>query len=287
MGIYSPSNPPKGFYIYAYLRIDGSPYYIGKGKAKRAWKPHSIQIPQDNTRIIIMESELSEIGALALERRYILWYGRKDNGTGMLRNMSDGGDGPGSGRVPWNKAVTGKDNAQYGQKAWNKGIPMTPEAKKKMMEANAGKPNPMDNPIHRAKQKAAIRAASNTPESKAKRSAAALKRWANQKANSTSQSCTVYREGFGVGDKAIGLAVQDTTLAHLDIQCGVTRTTIAHLETFVTHTEFNEATDRNIGIFRSATRGIITSEIPTKIKCQHEILLVVWVVDVLIVNWLA
>lgn len=129
------------YYTYAYLREDRTPYYIGKGKGTRIYsKQKNIKLPKDKSRIIFLKQNLTEEEAFKHEIYMISIFGRKNLGTGILRNKTNGGDGS-SGRVMseecrliLSESRKGKNNPAYGKS-------FSEETKRKMSEA---KKNPSE-----------------------------------------------------------------------------------------------------------------------------------------------
>jgi NUMOD3 motif len=82
------------FYAYLWLREDGTPYYAGKGCENRAFvqENHYCPLPKSRDRVLIF-ARASETEAFETEAELIRNWGRKDLGTGVLRNLTDGGDG--------------------------------------------------------------------------------------------------------------------------------------------------------------------------------------------------
>ena len=106
------------YYTYAYLREDGTPYYIGKGKGKRINQKcrRLFNLPPKGRRIFLKQN-LTEEEAFRHEKYMIAVFGRKDLGTGILRNFTNGGEGA-------------------------SGIKCSEQSRKKMSEAKRGKTLP-------------------------------------------------------------------------------------------------------------------------------------------------
>jgi hypothetical protein len=120
------------YYTYAYLREDRTPYYIGKGKEDRIYsKQKNIKPPKDKSRIIFLKQNLTEEEAFKHEKYMIAVFGRKDLGTGILHNRTDGGEGS-SGCIPSEETKRKLSEA-------NKGHTVSKETRKKISEASKGK----------------------------------------------------------------------------------------------------------------------------------------------------
>ena len=97
----------KKYYTYAYLREDGTPYYIGKGTKDRAYKDDGRCCARPSKdKILILKRNLTEEHAYIHEIYMIYHYGRKLDG-GILYNINLGGE-----QTPNHK----------GKKYWTNGI---------------------------------------------------------------------------------------------------------------------------------------------------------------------
>ena len=131
------------FYTYLWLREDGTPYYVGKGKGNRAFnKDMHRQFPPPKDRVVIYPAE-SESDAFETEVALIWYYGRKDLGTGCLRNLTDGGEGS-SGvlrTAQWSSLQSKVHMGQRKGKPWseNRRKAQTEEVTRKISEASKGR----------------------------------------------------------------------------------------------------------------------------------------------------
>jgi len=110
------------YYVYEYLREDGTPYYVGKGARRRG--KHNIAVPPKE-RVKFVAVGLTEQTAFDLEKSLILEYGPR-NGPAAQSNIRCRSPGPElrkaqsermKGITPWNK---GKTMAYKQDRKWNR-----------------------------------------------------------------------------------------------------------------------------------------------------------------------
>src|SRR5262249_59979010 len=90
----------RGYYVYLHCdRVTRTPFYIGKGKGRRAhdvvgrqpeWH-EKVKSLAAGFEVQIVKNDLTEEEAYDLERELIRKHGRIADGTGTLLNVTDGG----------------------------------------------------------------------------------------------------------------------------------------------------------------------------------------------------
>jgi hypothetical protein len=90
------------YYVYAFVRKSGIPYYIGRGCRNRLYDKvnRTIKPPKDKNYIKVVKEFISLEEANTLEALLIDFWGRKNGPTGgVLANLQDGGFGGSPGRT--------------------------------------------------------------------------------------------------------------------------------------------------------------------------------------------
>ena len=128
----------RNFYVYLHVKeSDGTVFYVGKGTKFRWSRVYDRTQHWKNTAIKhgvickIVAHDLSAEEALVLEKKLIASYGRQDQKTGCLVNLTDGGEGV------VNYVWTEEHRKKISEAGMGKRH--TPEAKEKIRQANVGR----------------------------------------------------------------------------------------------------------------------------------------------------
>lgn len=146
----------RNFYVYLHVKeSDGTVFYVGKGTKFRWSRVYDRTQHWKNTAIKhgvicqIVAHDLSAEEALVLEKKLIASYGRQDQKTGCLVNLTDGGEGvvnyvwTEEHRKKISEAGMGRKHTDEFKQMVSKlhtGKVLSVETKKRISDARKGKP---------------------------------------------------------------------------------------------------------------------------------------------------
>jgi hypothetical protein len=144
-------------YVYRHIRLDkNQPFYIGIGSDTEYTRANELRSKRRNAlwnrislktkvEVEIILDDLTWEDACKKEIEFIKLYGRLDNKTGILSNLTDGGDGCFGVKVTdetkkkLSKLFSGVNNPMYGKKLSKESIDKMVAKKKGMASWNQGK----------------------------------------------------------------------------------------------------------------------------------------------------
>lgn len=152
----------KLFVLYRHIRLDkNEPFYIGIGSRKRAHgrsrrsRHWTSIVNKSEYEVEILFDNLTWEQACEKEKEFIALYGRKDIGTGILVNHTDGGEG--------SPGVVQSAEANEKRRTWSKNRVFGEETKRKLSLKQIGEKNHMynrkgkDNPTYGLKRSESTR----------------------------------------------------------------------------------------------------------------------------------
>jgi hypothetical protein len=130
----------KTYVVYSHLDDEGKTFYVGIGKKRRSlvvanrssfWKNYTKKhCVSGKPKVQIDHDNLTWEQACEYEKFWISIYGRRDNGTGVLVNMTDGGDG---------EQNLSPSTIKRMSEAGKKRPPISEETRQKLRESSKGR----------------------------------------------------------------------------------------------------------------------------------------------------